>query len=160
MCVFYVDSVYNVCYTMYKRKTKNTPGTLAEGKENKMRKNIYIKDEDQELFKKAEALGGGNFSAMIAKAARHFVEVEEAKERRMNKIKNENKELLTLLENDNNFRFEVKHAILSHISTIEKRINSIKEMRHQDEFTADTVRHYQDISLKNLNKFLVLLDEI
>jgi hypothetical protein len=133
---------------------------MAEGKENKMRKNIYIKDEDQELFKKAEALGGGNFSAMIAKAARHFVEVEEAKERRINKIKNENKELLTLLENDNNFRFEVKHAILSHISTIEKRINSIKEMRHQDEFTADTVRHYQNISLKNLNKFLELIDEI
>lgn len=125
-----------------------------------MRKNIYIKDEDRELFKKAEALGGKNFSAMTAKAVRHFVEVEEAKERRMNKMKNENKELLTLLENDNNFRFEVKHAILSQISTIEKRINSIKEMRHQDEFTADTVRHYQDISLKNLNKFLVLLDEI
>jgi len=88
------------------------------------------------------------------------VEVEEAKERRMNKIKNENKELLTLLENDNNFRFEVKHAILSHISTIEKRINSIKEMRRQDEFTADTVRHYQNISLKNLNKFLELIDEV
>ncbi len=80
--------------------------------------------------------------------------------RRMNKLKNENKDLLTLLENDNNFRFEVKHAILSQISTIEKRINSIKEMRHQDEFTADTVRHYQEISLKNLNKFLDLLDEI
>ncbi len=125
-----------------------------------MRKNIYIKDEDQELFKKAEALGGGNFSAMIAEAVRRFVEVEEAKERRLNKMKNENKELLTLLENDNNFRFEVKHAILSHISNIENRINSIKEMRRQDEFTADTVRHYQDISLKNLNKFLVLLDEI
>ena len=125
-----------------------------------MRKNIYIKDENQELFKKAEALGGGNFSAMIAEAVRRFVEVEEAKERRLNKMKNENKELLTLLENDNNFRFEVKHAILSQISTIEKRINSIKEMRRQDEFTADTVRHYQNISLKNLNKFLELIDEV
>lgn len=126
-----------------------------------MRKNIYIKDEDQELFKKAEALGGGNFSAMIAKAVRHFVEVEEAKEqRRLNKMKNENNELLTLLENDNNFRFEVKHAILNQISTIENRINSIKEMRRQDEFTADTIRHYQNISLKNLNKFLELIDEV
>jgi len=57
-------------------------------------------------------------------------------------MKNENKELLTLLENDNNFRFEVKHAILSQISTIEKRINLIKGMRRQDEFTADTVRHF------------------
>ncbi|OQA07953.1 MAG: hypothetical protein BWY65_01684 [Firmicutes bacterium ADurb.Bin373] len=44
-----------------------------------MRKNIYIRDEDQELFDKAEALGGDNFSAMIAEAVRRFVEVEEAK---------------------------------------------------------------------------------
>jgi hypothetical protein len=51
-----------------------------------MRKNIYIKDEDQELFKKAEALGGGNFSAMIAKAVRHFVKFEEAKEQGMEEV--------------------------------------------------------------------------
>jgi hypothetical protein len=145
-----------VLYYVQEKNKKHARHTgRREGR--KIRKNIYIKDKEQELFKKAEALGGGNFSAMIAEAVRRFVEVEE---RRMNKIKNENKELLTLLENDNNFRFEVKHAILSQISTIEKRINSIKEMRRQDEFTADTVRHYQDISLKNLNKFLVLLDEI
>jgi hypothetical protein len=149
-----------VLYYIQEKNKKHARHTgRREGR--KMRKNIYIKDEDQELFKKAEALGGGNFSAMTAKAVRHFVEVEEAKEqRRLNKMKNKNNELLTLLENDNNFRFEVKHAILNQISTIENRINSIKEMRHQDEFTADTVRHYQDISLKNLNKFLVLLDEI
>jgi hypothetical protein len=145
---------------MYKRKTKKHARHTGRREGRKMRKNIYIKDEDQELFKKAETLGGGNFSAMIAEAVRHFVEVEETKERRTNKIKNENKELLTLLENDNNFRFEVKHAILNQISTIENRINSIKEMRRQDEFTEDTVRHYKEISLKNLNKFLVLLDEI
>lgn len=43
------------------------------------RKNIYIRDEDQELFEKAEKLGGDNFSATIAEALKRFVEVEESK---------------------------------------------------------------------------------
>lgn len=45
-----------------------------------MRKNIYIRDEDQELFEKAEKLGGDNFSGLVAEAVRRFVEVEEAKQ--------------------------------------------------------------------------------
>ena len=52
----------------------------------KMRKNIYIRDEDQELFEKAEALGGENFSAMIAEAVRQFVEVEQAKAEGMEEV--------------------------------------------------------------------------
>ena len=44
-----------------------------------MRKNIYIKDEDAATFDKAEALGGDNFSGMIAESVRRFVEMEEAK---------------------------------------------------------------------------------
>ena len=45
-----------------------------------MRKNIYIRDEDQELFDRAEALFGDNFSGLVAEAVRRFVEVEEAKQ--------------------------------------------------------------------------------
>jgi len=45
-----------------------------------LRKNIYIRDEDQELFERAEKLSGDNFSAMIAESIRRFVETEEAKE--------------------------------------------------------------------------------
>ena len=44
-----------------------------------MRKNIYIREEDQELFEKAEAIFGDNFSGLVAEALRRFVEVEEAK---------------------------------------------------------------------------------
>jgi len=44
-----------------------------------MRKNIYIRDEDQELFDRAEKLFGDNFSGLVAEAVRRFVEVEEAK---------------------------------------------------------------------------------
>lgn len=51
-----------------------------------MRKNIYIRDEDQSVFEKAEALGGDNFSAMIAEAVRRFVAVEEAKADGMTEI--------------------------------------------------------------------------
>ena len=51
-----------------------------------MRKNIYIRDEDQKIFEKAEALGGENFSAMIAEAVRQFVEVEQAKTEGMEEI--------------------------------------------------------------------------
>lgn len=51
-----------------------------------MRKNIYLRDEDHAVFEKAEALGGDNFSAMIAEAVRRFVAVEEAKADGMTEI--------------------------------------------------------------------------
>jgi hypothetical protein len=44
-----------------------------------MRKNIYIRDEDQAMFDKAEALFGDNFSGLIAESVKRFVEVEESK---------------------------------------------------------------------------------
>ena len=51
-----------------------------------MRKNIYIRDEDQGIFEKAEAIGGENFSATIAEAVRQFVETEEAKAEGMEEV--------------------------------------------------------------------------
>ena len=38
-------------------------------------KTIYVKDEDWQIFEKAERLGGDSLSAVIAKALRQFVEV-------------------------------------------------------------------------------------
>jgi len=48
-----------------------------------IRRNVYIRKEDVEVFEQAEQLAGENFSAMIAEAVRHFVEVEEAKKDNM-----------------------------------------------------------------------------
>lgn len=40
-------------------------------------KTIYVSDEDEPLFRRAQALAGGNLSAAIARAVRRFVETEE-----------------------------------------------------------------------------------
>lgn len=42
------------------------------------RKQIYIRNEDMELFEKAEKLAGDNLSAVIAEAVRRYVDVKEA----------------------------------------------------------------------------------
>ena len=46
------------------------------------RKNIYIKDSDQEIFEKAEKLGDDNLSAVIAEAIRKYVKTKEEEDMR------------------------------------------------------------------------------
>jgi EXLDI family protein len=41
---------------------------------------IYVSDEDQPVFKRAQELAGDNLSSAISQALKRFVEVEEARE--------------------------------------------------------------------------------
>lgn len=40
---------------------------------------IYVADADLQLFEKAQSIAGGNLSAAVAQALRHFVEAQEKK---------------------------------------------------------------------------------
>jgi len=42
-------------------------------------KTIYVSDEDQPLYRRAQEIAGGNLSAAIAAALRRYVEVEEGR---------------------------------------------------------------------------------
>lgn len=43
-------------------------------------KTIYVSDDDQPLYRRAQELAGGNLSAAIAAALRRYVEVEEGRQ--------------------------------------------------------------------------------
>ena len=46
-------------------------------------KTIYVSDADVPTFERAQELAGGNLSATIVQALRRFVEMEEAKGKRL-----------------------------------------------------------------------------
>jgi EXLDI family protein len=49
-------------------------------------KTIYVSDEDLPLFERAQELAGVNLSSAIVRALRHFIEIEEARQRGFNEI--------------------------------------------------------------------------
>jgi EXLDI family protein len=49
-------------------------------------KTIYVSDDDQTLFRRAQELAGGNLSAAIATALRRYVDVEEGRSKGFDEI--------------------------------------------------------------------------
>lgn len=50
-------------------------------------KTIYVSDDDLPLFERAQELSGDNLSAVVVRALRRFIEIEEAKEGGMDEVR-------------------------------------------------------------------------
>lgn len=49
-------------------------------------KTIYVSDDDLPLFERAQELSGDNLSAAVVRALRHFIEIEEGRQRGLEEI--------------------------------------------------------------------------